>query len=136
MLINRLNQINNVLNELITLTKEDIFFIKEAKHNELFANIPKKEALINEFERLKSEIDNILISRNKPIEEIFSKEEEIEFEKFKTLLNEFNDLHRFFARLSITISNFYNTLLNKIKNKQQVTYDKDLSPNSKLKLKA
>ena len=135
MLNNKLHQINQILDNLIKITKEDIKLIKEAKHEELFSHIPLKENLTKEFSKLKSEIDSILVSRNKPIEEIFSPEEEILFNEFKEKLNEFHTLHKHFSRLSIVVNNFYTTLLNKIKNKQTITYDKDYTPNS-LKLKA
>ena len=124
MLLEKLNKINNVLNSLIKITSEDIKNIKDANHEEVFANIPLKENLAKEFEILKTEIDSILSSRNKAIEEIFSTQEEVEFEKFKLLLNEFYTKHKHFSKLSLSVTNFYNVLLNKIKNKQQITYDK------------
>ena len=136
MLIQKLNQINNILNQLIKITDEDISNIKEAKHEEVFKHISLKEELSKEFNTLKSEIDYILSTRNRPIEEIFSKEEEIEFDKFRTLLNEFHNRHKFFAKLSFSVTNFYNTLLNKIKGKKQLTYEKTYVPNSYLKIKA
>lgn len=135
MLLEKLKKINNVLNSLINLTQEDIENIKEANHNEVFKNISIKENLANEFQQLKNEIDSILVSRNKPIEEIFSKEEEQEFEKFKELLNTFYDKHKLFAKLSFSVTNFYNALLAKIKNKKKITYDKDDIQNPFMKIK-
>jgi len=136
MLIKKLNKINEVLISLINLTKEDIKNIKEAHHDLIFANIEKKENLANEFQNLKNEIDSILVSRNKPITEIFTPDEEKEFEKFKELLNEFNNKHQLFAKLSFSITNFYNVLLEKITNKKKVTYDKDDIKNPFIKVKA
>ena len=136
MLIKKLHQINDVLSNLIKITKEDIEFIKNAKHNELFNNIPQKEDLSKQFAKLKNEIDKILLSRNKPIEEIFTKEEKKEFEKFKTLLNDFYEIHKYFAKLSFVVANFYNVLTDKIKNKEKITYENDSIPKSQLKLKA
>ena len=71
MLTNKLNQINQILDNLIKLTKEDIQLIKEAKHEELFSHIPLKENLAKEFSKLKSEIDSILASRNRPFESLY-----------------------------------------------------------------
>ena len=136
MLLNKLSQINEVLDKLISLTNEDITLIKEAKHEELFSHIKIKEDVAKEFSNLKSEIDSILVSRNRPIESIFSKEEEILFEEFKEKLNQFHSLHKHFAKLALTVNNFYTTLLNKIKNKKPLTYDKEYAQNSYLKLKA
>ena len=136
MLLTKLQQVNETLNKLIEITNQDIENIKEANHEAVFANIMLKEKLALEFQNIKSEIDYILSTRNRPIEEIFSKEEEIEFDKFRTLLNEFHNRHKFFAKLSFSVTNFYNTLLNKIKGKKQLTYEKTYVPNSYLKIKA
>ena len=136
MLLNKLQQANKILNNLIKLTNQDIENIKEAKHEAVFSNIQAKEKLALEFQNTKDEIDYILSSRNKPLEEIFTPEEEKEFEKFKNLLNEFNNTHRFFSKLSFSVANFYNTLLNKIKGNKQVTYEKNYIPNSHLRIKA
>ncbi len=136
MLIKKLHQINDVLSNLIKITKEDIEFIKNAKHNELFNNIPQKEDLSEQFSELKTQIDEILVKRNKPLEKIFTNEEEKEFEKFKTLLNEFYEIHKYFAKLSFVVTNFYNVLTDKIKNKEKITYDNDSIPKSQLKIKA
>ena len=111
MLLTKLQQANEILNNLIEITNQDIENIKEANHEAVFANIDLKEKLALEFQNIKSEIDYILSTRNRPIEDIFSKEEEIEFENFKTLLNEFHTRHKFFAKLSFSVTNFYNTLL-------------------------
>ena len=136
MLLKKLNQINNILIELIKITDEDIANIKEANHEAVFKNISLKETKAKEFSLLKSEIDSILVSRNRPIEEIFTPQEEIEFEKFKELLNEFNNKHKFFSKLSFSVTNFYNTLLEKIKNKKKITYSKDDIQTPYMKLKA
>ena len=136
MLLEKLNQINLVLNQLIQITEEDIKNIKEANHEEVFKNISLKEEKAKEFHNLKSQIDSILAARNRPIEEIFTPQERVEFEKFKTLLSEFHTKHKFFAKLSFSVTNFYNTLLEKIKNKKRVTYNKDDIQNPYMKLRA
>ena len=136
MLLNKLQTANKILNNLIKITNEDIETIKEAKHEEVFANMKIKEHLAVEFQNTKGEIDYILSNRNRPIEEIFTPEEEKEFEEFKNLLNEFHEKHKFFAKLSFSVTNFYNTLLNKIKGQEQVTYEKDYTSNSSLRIKA
>jgi len=136
MLIEKLNQINDILLNLIKITKEDIIFIKNAEHEKLFNNIPKKEKLSKEFSELKTQIDQILANRNKPLEKIFTVEEEKEFEKFKNLLDEFYNRHKYYSKLSFVVANFYNLLTDKLKNKEKITYDKESVPNSQLKLKA
>ena len=136
MLLTKLQNANEILVNLIEITNKDVENIKEARHDAVFANIILKEKLASEFQNIKNEIDYILSTRNRPLEEIFNTEEEKEFENFKTLLNEFHKKHKLFAKLSFSVTNFYNTLLNKIKNKKQVTYEKEYIPNSHLKIKA
>jgi len=135
MLINILQETVNTLEKLISLTKEDIENIKFAKHESVFNNMKPKEELAEKFAELKTRIDRELVKRNRPLNEIFSKEEEVLFEEFKRKLLEFNSLHKRFAKLALSVTNFYNTLMNQIQQKQQVNYDETFS-NSKLKLKA
>ena len=120
---------------LISITLEDIENIKQANHEEVFKNTKTKENLANKFSELKSQIDNILVSRNKSLEEIFTPEEENLFNIFREKLFEFNKEHKRFAKLAFSVANFYNTLLNKIQNNKNVDYSSTYK-NSNLKLKA
>jgi len=135
MLIKTLNRTIEVLDNLISLTKEDIKNIKEAKHEKVFSNTQQKEKLANEFYNLKNEIDIILSSRNVPIDKLFSKEEEELFNIFKTKLFEFNSLHKRFSKLALSVANFYNTLINKIHQGETVNYNEKFS-SSHLQIKA
>jgi len=114
MLIKKLNEAIDILNSLIEITKQDIENIKKANHQEVFDNIKRKEELAKYFLNIKNGIDLILARRNKPIEEIFSNEEEKLFEEFKKKLIEFNTLHKKFSKLAISVTNFYNTLVQQI----------------------
>jgi predicted nuclease with TOPRIM domain len=118
-----------------TLTYEDIEAIKSANHEAVFSNTSKKEELAKTFFNLKSEIDSILVSRNKPIEEIFSTEEEILFDEFREKLNNFYTLHKRYSKLALSVANFYNTLMNELKNEKPITYKNDNFSNSNLSLK-
>jgi len=136
MLIKTLNETIITLNELISITLEDIQNIKLAEHEKVFANTEKKEKLAEKFAKLKSEIDSILVSRNKPLEEIFTAEEEKLFNEFREKLFEFNTLHKRFSKLALSVANFYNTLLKQIKNEETIGYNHDSYKNSNLQLKA
>jgi len=135
MLIKTLQETIFTLDKLITITLEDIENIKQAKHEEVFKNTKTKENLAYNFSELKSKIDNILVSRNKALEEIFTPEEEKLFNIFREKLLEFNKQHKRFARLAFSVANFYNTLLNKIQNNEKIDYTSTYK-NSNLKLKA
>jgi 23S rRNA maturation-related 3'-5' exoribonuclease YhaM len=136
MLIEKLNQINSTLDKLIDLTNEDINAIKNAKHEIVFSNTKPKEELAKKFSILKSEIDSILVSRNKPIESIFSPLEEKLFDEFRTKLNTFYSLHKRFSKLALSVANFYNTLINEIKNEKPITYENKNFSNPYLNVKA
>jgi len=137
MLTQKLNQTIDVLNKLIEITKEDIINIKEAKHEEVFKNTKEKENLALKFNDLKTEIDTILVSRNKPIEEIFTSEEEKLFDEFRNRLAEFHKHHKKFSKLALSVANFYNALLSELKDdSMKVDYKNSTLPNSFLKLKA
>ena len=134
MLIKTLQETISTLDKLISITLEDIENIKQAKHEEVLKNTKIKENLASKFSELKSQIDNILVSRNKPLEEIFTPEEEKLFNIFREKLFEFNKEHKRFARLAFSVANFYNTLLNKILNNEKVDYSSSYkNPNFKLK---
>jgi len=135
MLINTLNETINTLNQLIKISKEDIENIKQANHNEVFKNTKIKEELAYKFSNLKNEIDNILVSRNKSIEEIFTDEEERLFNEFRKKLFEFNKLHKKFSKLALSVANFYNALLKQIKQEENINYSETYQK-SNLQLKA
>jgi hypothetical protein len=136
MLIQTLKQTINTLDELIKITLEDIENIKQAKHEEVFKNTSKKEELAYKFSTLKTKIDQILVSRNKPLEEIFSKEEEELFNTFREKLFEFNNQHKRFSKLALSVANFYNALMNQINNTETINYKNESFKNSKLHIKA
>ena len=136
MLTNKLNEIINILNSLIEITKQDIENIKKANHQKIFDNIKEKEKLAKYFSNIKNEIDLILTKRNKPIEKIFSTKEEILFEEFKKKLIKFNTLHKKFSKLAIIIANFYNTLIQQIKEEKTINYNNNSFKNNNLSIKA
>jgi phage terminase small subunit len=136
MLTLKLKEAIEVLENLIEITDEDIKNIKIADHKAVFSNTSKKEELARKFYALKTEIDNILVQRNKPIDQIFTKDEEKLFDIFRDRLNKFHKLHKHFSKLALSVANFYNTLVSKIKQENQIDYNTTASFDSKLKLKA
>jgi len=134
-MITTLTKLNEILDSLIKLTQEDIENIKQAKHQEVFKNTKPKEELAYEFSQLKSQLDLILANRNKPINEIFSLDEEILFNQFKEKLQTFYHLHKKFSQFALSVANFYNALHSKINPSKEVTY-KEKTFNSNLEIKA
>lgn len=136
MLTNKLNEAINILDSLIEITKQDIENIKKANHQKIFNNMKPKEELAKHFSNTKNDINLILRQRNKPIEEIFSIEEEKLFEEFKKKLIEFNALHKKFSKLAISVANFYNALTQQIKEEKTISYNNHSFKNNILSLKA
>ena len=136
MLTKKLNEVINTLDSLINITKQDIENIKKANHQKIFDNMKQKEKLAKHFSNTKNDIDLILRQRNKPIEEIFSNEEEKLFEEFKEKLIEFNILHKKFSKLAISVANFYNALTQQIKEEKTINYNNNSFKNNNLSLKA
>ena len=119
MLKQTLISINNVLDELKNITKQDIIDIKKANHNDLFERNNRKNELIKQFSELKSQIDLTLVKRSESglsMDQIMNNEENILFDEFRKKLNEFYTLHKKYAKMAMLVANFYNNLVNKVTN--------------------
>ncbi len=107
------------IDRLIALTKRDIDHIKEARHELLSENQREKDALILAFENKKSLLNGELIERTKrqpqtPLEEILNSEEKQLLEKLQKRLKKLKKVNRQFARYVVSISEFYNTMLDRL----------------------
>ena len=107
------------IDRLIALTKSDIDHIKEARHELLSENQREKDALILAFENKKSLLNGELIERTKrqpqtPLEEILNSEEKQLLEKLQKRLKKLKKVNRQFARYVVSISEFYNTMLDRL----------------------
>jgi len=127
MLTQTLQSINKILQQLIDITTQDIKDIKKAKHEDLFARNNLKDELITQFSELKSQIDSILVDRSNrgfTLENMFNEEEDKLFSEFKDKIKQFYEVHNRFARLAYAVSNFYNTLMNKLQgNEVDIGYE-------------
>lgn len=116
MLQHTLISINQILDNLIEITKQDIEDIKEANHNSLFKRNITKEELIIQFNSLKTEIDTILSNRNQQNLELVNIEEQALLDIFKQKIEIFYKLHKKFAKMAFSVTHFYNNLMNKVTN--------------------
>ena len=130
------------IENLIELTKKDITDIKEAKHEAIFRRTSIKNDLIKSFENKKSMLDNELIklvesSGNKPLEEILDKTQKDMLDTMRDRLVELNQKNKEYARFVISVSEFYNSLLDSIFPREAEGY-KNLNhkPASLLKVRA
>jgi len=112
------NSIEDIEN-LIELTQKDILDIKEAKHEVVFSRTKIKNDLIKSFENKKSLLDNELIklvknSNNKSLEEVLNTEERDMLESMKEKLSLLKLKNKEYARFVVTVSEFYNSLLDSV----------------------
>jgi len=130
------------IENLIELTKKDILDIKEAKHEDVFKRTKIKNDLIKSFENKKSMLDNELIklvknSDNKPLEEILNDSEQNMLEDMKNSLLSLKKKNREYARFVVTVSEFYNSLLDSVFPRDLEGYQKlNHKPASLLKIRA
>lgn len=142
MLTNNLKDAIREIDNLIELTKSDIEDIKEANHESLFKKAKIKGELINSFETKKSIVDREilkLVNENsdsgKTLEDILDENTKELIEELKVKLEELKDVNRHYARLVLGVSEFYNSLLEKVMPTEMQGYNKVVSSNSYLHLK-
>jgi len=117
MLKQSLISINNNLDNLIDITKQDIEDIKIANHEFLFQRNELKEKYLQEFIQQKSQIDSILVKRSESgldISQLINPEEDKLLGEFKQKLQEFYEIHKKFSKMALLVTNFYNNLMRKI----------------------
>lgn len=119
MLMHYLNNAIKDIDNLIQLTKKDIEDIKIAQHSNVFERAKIKNDLIQSFENKKSLLDNELMkiikdSGEKSLEELLSSEQKELLSHMKLKLSELKVCNKEYAKYVVTISQFYNSLLDSI----------------------
>ena len=117
MLKQSLISINNNLDNLIDITKQDIEDIKIANHEFLFQRNELKEQYLKDFTHQKAQIDSILVKRSESgldISQLINPEEDKLLGEFKQKLQEFYEIHKKFSKMALLVTNFYNNLMRKI----------------------
>ncbi len=107
------------IDALITLTRSDIEDIKEAQHENLSTRLQEKERLISSFEQKKSRLNSTLLTltqkhSGQSMEEILSAEESNLLTLFKEKLTNLKSVNKEYAKFVVTISEFYNSLIDKM----------------------
>ncbi|MFK5880904.1 MAG: hypothetical protein QM482_01710 [Sulfurospirillum sp.] len=119
MLLHYLSSSISDIENLIELTKKDIKDIKEANHELVFERTKIKNDLVKSFENKKSLLDNELIKlvgnkKDSKLEDILGDNEKNLLNKMKIKLNELKEINKQYAKFVVIISEFYNSLLDKI----------------------
>lgn len=119
MLMYHLNNAIKDIDNLIDLTKKDIEDIKVAQHGNVFERAKIKNDLIQSFENKKSLLDNELMkiikeNNGKSLEELITVEQKELLSSMKLKLSELKICNKEYAKYVVTISQFYNSLLDSI----------------------
>jgi len=107
------------LRDLIKITESDMEDIKLANHNPQFDRLSLKEEKLKSFESKKAMIDHeisALMSTNPDTDlpQLLSDEQHNYLDELKIELSNLRDINKKYAKLVLTVSNLYNTFLERL----------------------
>ncbi len=117
------------LESIINITLEDIEDIKEASHNPQFDRISIKEEKLKSFEQKKAMIDHEisnLMSANPStdLSELLDENQHKLLDSMKLQLNNLKEINQKYSKLVLSVSVFYNSLLERVMPTQMQGYNK------------
>jgi hypothetical protein len=130
------------IEDLIDFTIKDIDDIKQAKHTSIFERTKIKNDLVQAFENKKSLLDNELLklvneNKDKELEEVLNPEQKEMLETIKSKLLLLKTKNKEYARYLVSISEFYNSLLDNVFPRDMDGYKKThQKPASLLRIRA
>lgn len=127
MLHHHLKSAVNDIRTLTEITRNDIQDIKEARHEDLFSRVKTKEELVTAFENKKALIDNEISkiakkNPQKPLEELLPSEIRDQLDDLRESLKDLKSINKHYARMVLAVSEFYNSLLERIIPSEQNGY--------------
>jgi len=107
------------LRDLIKITESDLEDIKLANNNPQFERLSLKEEKLKSFESKKAMIDHEISSlmRNNPdtdLPQLLTTEQHNYLDELKIELNNLREINKKYAKLVLTVSNLYNTFLERL----------------------
>jgi len=137
MLSHHLNSSISDLKDLIKITESDIEDIKIANNNPQFERLSLKEDKLKSFENKKAMIDyeiSTLMTTNpdKELSELLNKEQHELLDELKVQLNNLREVNKHYAKLVLTVSNLYNTFLERLVPTEMQGYNKVASKDSSI----
>jgi len=134
MLSHHLKSALSDLKDLIRITESDIADIKEAKNNPQFERLSLKEDKLKSFEQKKAMIDHeisILMTTNpdKELPKLINEEQHTLLDELKVELSKLREVNKHYAKLVLTVSNLYNTFLERLIPTEMHGYEKKASKN-------
>lgn len=135
MLHNYLRGAVSDLRSLIELTTLDVEDIRVANHENIFGRNSKKQELIKTFEAKKNLIDQEMLSLknqfpDKTLSELIDDEAGELLNEMKKNLQELKNLNTSYARIVFAVSEFYNSLIQKIIPHEMSDYKGNKTPQS------
>lgn len=125
------------LRDIIEITNSDINDIKEAKHDQQFDRLPLKEEKLKSFESKKAMIDHEISSLmlNSPGVELPDLLDESQHEalgELKVELSNLREVNKKYAKFVLSVSNLYNSFLERLVPTEMDGYEKKASRNPSL----
>ncbi len=123
------------LNDLIEITESDIKDIKVAQHDPQFQRLSLKDEKLKSFEAKKAMIDyeiSSLMTSNPDVElpQLLNDEQHTLLEDLKVKLNRLREVNKEYAKFVLTVSNLYNTFLERLVPTEMQGYNKVASKES------
>jgi hypothetical protein len=117
------------LKDLISITQADIADIKEAKNDEQFERLSLKEEKLKSFESKKAMIDHeisTLMSEqpDKDLPQLLNQEQHDALDELKIELSNLREINKKYAKLVLSVSNLYNTFLERLVPTEMQGYNK------------
>ena len=122
------------LRDIIEITRSDIADIKEAKHDPQFDRLSLKEDKIKSFEAKKAMIDHdisSLMTKNPELDlpDLLNEDQHKALGELKEELVNLRDINKKYAKLVLTVSNLYNSFLEKLVPTEMDGYQSKASKN-------
>lgn len=123
------------LRDLISITEADIADIKEAKNDQQFERLSLKEEKLKGFESKKAMIDHeisklMTTQADKDLPELLNQEQHQALDELKEELANLRDVNKKYAKLVLTVSNLYNSFLERLVPTEMQGYNKVASKNA------
>lgn len=119
MLLHHLRSAIKDLKDLISITQTDIEDIKEARQTPQFDRLPFKDEKIKAFESKKAMIDHEIsklmsVNPQKDLATLLNEEEHEALSQMRIELSNLRLINQKYAKMVLTVSSFYNSLLERI----------------------
>jgi hypothetical protein len=125
------------LRDLITITESDIADIREARNDQQFERLSLKEEKIKSFESKKAMIDHEISSLmtaypDKNLPELLNEEQHKALDELKIELSNLREINKKYAKFVLSVSNLYNTFLERLVPTEMQGYNKVASKDSSI----